>query len=316
MLTAIEALSNDLKHQDKWQYWKARALASIGQNQEASEIFTELAKQRSFYGFIAADRLQLPIALNHQAIQVSERDLHILKNNSAFLVVSELLAIERRTEATRQWLHAISELDAASLIVAAKLAQYWQWPSMAISTIAKAKHWDDMDLRFPLVFNESIRQHAEAKKLNPALVFALIRQESAFDEFAGSSAGAMGLMQLMPKTAQQIATELKERWKNNFNLTIPGTNINYGTYYFKKLLDRFDGHYPLAIAAYNAGANRVKYWLPKNQTLPADIWIETIPYKETRGYVSSVLMYALIYQQRLSKNELKIPDLLAEVRPG
>jgi soluble lytic murein transglycosylase len=93
-------------------------------------------------------------------------------------------------------------------------------------------------------------------------------------------------------------------------------NIKYGSYYFKKLLQQFNGNHVLATAAYNAGPNRVKRWLPESKSLPGDIWIETIPYKETRAYVSSVLLYALIYQQRLQKNNLKPENLISIVNPG
>lgn len=316
VLLALDALDDTLKRQDKWQYWRAKALSASQQHQQAQAILSELAKQRSFYGFMAAEQLQQPIALNHHPITVSDHELNTLQQNSEFQAVGELLAIERRTEATRQWWHAIAGLDSHQLSVAAKLAQYWQWPSMAIFTIAKAQHWDDTDLRFPLAFDHLIQDYAKQQQLDPALIFGLIRQESAFDEFAGSSAGAMGLMQLMPKTAKQIAGEFKEPWRNDFNLLIPAINIKYGSAYFKKILSRYDGHYALAIAAYNAGPNRIQQWLPSKHSLPADIWIETIPYKETRGYVSSVIMYAMIYQQRLLRSGLKVADLLADVKPG
>jgi soluble lytic murein transglycosylase len=126
----------------------------------------------------------------------------------------------------------------------------------------------------------------------------------------------MGLMQLMPKTAKQIAAEIKVGWSNDYNLLSPTINIQFGSAYFKKLLNQFDGNVILATAAYNAGSLKARSWLPKNQSLPADIWIETIPYKETRGYVASVIMYTLIYQQRLNRNPLKVAELLREIKPN
>lgn len=314
-LSALDALNDDLKQSEKWQYWRARALASLGKSEDSSAILSRLAKQRSFYGFLSANRLQRDIELNHRAITVLNQEIDRLQQQAEFKAVSELLAMDRRNEAVRQWWHATANLDNQNLIVAAKLAQRWQWPSMAIFTIAKANAWDDMNLRFPLAFHSEIQAAANHVQLDPSLLFGLIRQESAFDEFAGSSAGAMGLMQVMPATAKQVASELNETWNNDFNLLLPQVNVKYGSAYFKKLLDRYDQHYPLAIAAYNAGPNRVENWLPKTNVLPADIWIETIPYKETRNYVVSVLMYTLIYQKRLSKDDLKISDLLAEVKP-
>lgn len=316
VLTAIAALNETTRQDDKWQYWQARALAATGRGQQATSLFQAIAAHRSYYGFLAAAYLQQDINLNHQPVIVTEQEVATLRESAEFQVIDELLAIDRKPEAVRQWWHAIADLDNHRMLVAAKLAQSWQWPSMTIFTLAKARHWDDMELRFPLWFNNQIQTNAERNQLDPALVFALIRQESAFDEFAGSSAGAIGLMQVMPKTAKQIAGELKQNWHNDFNLTNPDINIHYGSYYFKKVLEQFDGHFVLAAAAYNAGANRIAQWLPKNQSLPADIWIETIPYKETRGYVSSVLMYALIYQERLQRNSLKTAELLQKINPG
>lgn len=314
-LSALDALNDELRQSEKWQYWRARALASIGKIEDSSAILGRLAKQRSFYGFLSANQLQRDIELNHRTITALNQDIDTLQENIEFKAVRELLAIDRRNEAVRQWWHATADLDDQSLIVAAKLAQRWQWPSMAIFTIAKANAWDDMNLRFPLAFRSEIQNAANQLQLDPSLLFGLIRQESAFDEFAGSSAGAIGLMQVMPATAKQIANELNETWNNDFNLLLPEVNIKYGSTYFKKLLVRYSQHYALAIAAYNAGPHRVKNWLPKTDALPADIWIETIPYKETRSYVASVLMYALIYQKRLSIDGLKISDLLTEVKP-
>ncbi|MCK9605717.1 MAG: transglycosylase SLT domain-containing protein [Methylomonas sp.] len=316
VLTAIAALNETARQEDKWQYWQARALAATGRQQQATSLFQTIASHRSFHAFLAAAYLQQDIQLNHQPVSVTEQEVETLKKSDEFQVIDELLAIDRKPEAVRQWWHAIADLDNHRMEVAAKLAQSWQWPSMSIFTLAKARHWDDMELRFPLWFNSQIQTNADRNQLDPALVFALIRQESAFDEFAGSPAGAIGLMQVMPKTAKQIAGELNQNWHNDFNLLNPDINIRYGSYYFKKVLDQFDGHFVLAAAAYNAGANRIKQWLPKNQSLPADIWIETIPYKETRGYVSSVLMYALIYQQRLNRNSLKTTELLQKINPG
>lgn len=315
VLTAINDLNSSLKQEDKWRYWQARALAETGQSQAATAIYQDIARNRSFYAFLAADKLQQAIALNDHPVLVSPEDVEQLQTQNEFLATRELLAIDRKTEAARQWWHAVAILDKHQLKVAAKLAQQWDWPSIAIFTLAKTNDWDDMALRFPLQYTDQVQANAERQQLEPALLLALIRQESAFDAYAGSSVGAMGLMQLMPKTAKQIAAEIKVDWSNDYNLLSPTINIQFGSAYFKKLLNQFDGHVVLATAAYNAGSLKARSWLPKNQALPADIWIETIPYKETRGYVSSVIMYAQIYQQRLNRNPLKVADLLREIKP-
>jgi soluble lytic murein transglycosylase len=314
--TAIAGLNEEEKSREKWQYWQARGWAETGQNAAADTLFQQLAKNRSFYGFLAAGRLRQSISLVDRPLMVPAQDLDYLQNQTDFQIVSELIAIDRKPEAKRQWWYAVGKLDNRLLPAAAKLAQQWHEPALAISTIAKANHWDDVNLRFPLEYIRQIQSNASAQQLDPALILGLIRQESAFDEFADSPAGAKGLMQVMPKTGKQIAADLHDSWDSDYNLFKPELNLKYGSFYFKKLLQQFSGHVPLAAAAYNAGANKVKRWLPENRPLPADIWIETIPYKETRGYVASVLMYSLIYQQRLQRDSLKIDDLLREVMPG
>ena len=182
-------------------------------------------------------------------------------------------------------------------------------------TLVKADYWDDLALRFPMSYLDQVQSNADWQQMDPAIIFGLIRQESMLDKNAKSAVGARGLMQIMPETGQQIARNLNEPWQTENSLFNPDINIKYGAFYYKQLLTRFDGHFALAMAAYNAGPNRVVKWLPVDKTLPADIWIETIPYKETRKYVTSVLAYATIYQQRMQRNTLKITSFLFDVRP-
>ncbi len=200
-------------------------------------------------------------------------------------------------------------------MIAAKLAQQWQWDQVAIMTLVKADYWDDLALRFPVNYLSQIQNNAYWQNLDPAIIFGVIRQESMLDKNARSAVGALGLMQIMPGTGQEIASTLHETWQAENSLLNPDVNIKYGAFYYKQLLTRFDGHFALATAAYNAGPNRVVKWLPNDRPVPADVWIETIPYKETRKYVTSVLSYAIIYQQRIQRNTLKITRLLFDVRP-
>ncbi len=252
----------------------------------------------------------------HRPLLVTETELQALSDRADFQAASELLALKRPAEARRQWQFAVARLEQGLLPAAAKLAQRWRAPALAIATVAKANHWDDLELRFPLEYSREIGQNAAERQLDPAIIYGLVRQESAFDSQADSPAGAKGLMQVMPQTGRQIAADLRDRWGDDDSLFQPDLNLKYGAFYFKKLLGQFNGHYALAAAAYNAGASKIKRWLPSGRSQPADIWIENIPYKETRGYVASVLMYSLIYQQRLQRNSLKLDDLLRDVMPG
>jgi soluble lytic murein transglycosylase len=228
--------------------------------------------------------------------------------------VKEFKLLGRDTEAKRHWAFIIKKLSKDQLKIFAKLAQQWQWYQLAIITLVKADYWDDLEIRFPLSYLQQVQVNAEWQALNPAVIFGLIRQESMLDEHARSAVGALGLMQIMPETGKQIARNLNEPWQSDNALLQPDINIKYGTFYYKQLLGQFDGHFALATAAYNAGPNKVVKWLPSQGSIPADIWIETIPYKETRKYVMSVLSYATIYQQRMLKETLKITEFLLDVR--
>jgi soluble lytic murein transglycosylase len=224
------------------------------------------------------------------------------------------MTLDRTRDAKLQWWHGLRQLDHSEIPAAAKLAQQWEWDEIAIFTIAKVKQWDDIDLRFPLSYSDKIHENALRHNLDPVILFGLVRRESAFNKDAHSPVGARGLMQIMPKTARQISSDLNERWHGSNSLYDPVKNLRYGSYYYHKLLNQFNGHYALALAAYNAGPHRVKQWLPA-ESIPADIWIETIPFRETRNYVTSVLVYAMIYQQLVQSNQLSMNDFTQVVQP-
>ena len=312
---ALADLKPDQKQQIQWQYWQARALIANGKVQQGQAIYQQLANDRSFYGFLAADAVNKPYVFTDKPITLLTDELNNLAQQTDFKVIQEFSALDRKLEAKRQWWFAIKKLSNEQLKTAAKLAQHWQWDQIAIMTLVKADYWDDLALRFPINYLPQVQTNADQQGLDPSLIFGLMRQESMLDQYAQSAAGAKGLMQLMPATGQQIARTLNEPWSSDNRLFNPDINIKYGTFYYKQLLSRFDGHVALAAAAYNAGPNRAVKWLPHNKVMPADVWIETIPYKETRKYVSSVLSYTLIYQQRLQRNTLKIAQLLFDVRP-
>jgi len=312
---SISALDEETKENEKWKYWLARALEKTDKVKVSEFIFTKLSKDRSFYGYLSADKLNKSYQLSDHPVQVTDEMLAKFMQKTDFRVVAELIKVNKGLEAKRQWWYSVRKLDKNEILIAAKYAQKLKWKQVAIFTIAKAKYWDDVSIRFPIVYEKQVQKNADRQDLNPAIIFGLIRRESAFNQNAKSPVGARGLMQIMPKTGQQIARELKEKWRNTNALFNPTTNVKYGSYYYKQLLNQFNGHYALAAAAYNAGPHRVNRWLPKTEAVAADIWIETIPFKETRAYVSAVLTYALIYQKQLKKNILTMKDFMRDVLP-
>jgi len=312
---ALTGLTIEELQEPQWQYWQARALVESGYVLLGESVYNQLSKDRSFYGFMAADAVNQSYSIADKPVFLAGNELETLAQQTDFKVIQELVMLNREAEAKRQWWFAVNKLPREQLMIAAKLAQQWQWDQVAILTLVKADYWDDLALRFPVNYLSQVENNAYLQHLDPAIIFGLIRQESMLDKHARSAVGARGLMQIMPETGQQIAHNLNEPWQAENSLFNPDINIKYGAFYYKQLLNRFDGHFALATAAYNAGPNRVAKWLPNASPVPADVWIETIPYKETRKYVTSVLSYAIIYQQRIQRNVLKMKKLLFDVRP-
>ena len=313
---ALARLTPQERQDPKWQYWQARALDKTGNAMQAQAAYTKLANDRSFYGFLAADNVQQPYQFSNMPVSLANNELEKLANTADFKVVHEFKLLDRNAEAERQWWYAVKKLSKERRMVAAKLAQHWHWDLVAITTLVKADYWDDLSLRFPMYYSDKIHTNAYRHNLDPAIVFGLIRQESIFNKDAESSVGARGLMQIMPQTGMQIARDLKEKWHSVNNLLNPDTNVRYGAYYYKQLLKQFHGRFALATAAYNAGSGRVAKWLPSFGAMPADIWIETIPFKETRKYVTAVLSYAIIYQQLMQRKGLMMKEMMLDVLPG
>lgn len=313
VIKTFESFSDKDQQDPHWQYWYARALNETGNTIKAQTTYATVAKDRGFHGFLAADIIGQPYQLNDKPIVVTDEALTALRQSTEITVVEEFIAINRDLDARKLWPVLIKKLSKEQLLLAAKLAQRWHWEQTAIITLTKANYWDDLELRFPTHYKEQVESNAATQNLDPALIFGLMRQESMMDKMAASTVGAKGLMQLMPATGQQIAKTLNETWHSDNDLFNPELNIKYGSYYYKQLLNQFDGHAALATAAYNAGPNRVKKWLPKGKAMPVDLWVEYIPYKETRKYVAAVLSYAVIYQHRLQRNSLKMKNLLPDV---
>lgn len=312
---ALMGLTIEEQQEPQWQYWQARSLVETGNVLQGQSIYNRLSEDRSFYGFMAADAVNKPYSFSDKPVFLAGNVLETLAQEADFKVIQELTILNREAEAKRQWWFTVKKLPKEQLLIAAKLAQRWQWDQVAIITLVKADYWDDLGLRFPVSYLSQVQNNAYWQNLDPAIIFGLIRQESMLDKNARSAVGARGLMQIMPETGQQIARSLNEPWQTENSLFNPDVNIKYGAFYYKQLLNRFGGHFALAAAAYNAGPNRVVKWLPNDRLVPADVWIETIPFKETRKYVTSVLSYAIIYQQRIQRNTLKITKLLFDVRP-
>ena len=297
----LERLSLEKQHTPQWRYWRGRVLEAKGHLEEARSVYLLNGEERSYYSFLAADRAGHRYEFAHTPIHYSASELTDIESLPAIQRTHELYAINRTVDARREWNYVIERMPQPQLLKAAKLASTWGWYDRAIATLAQAKYWDDLELRFPLAHQKEVLQQATRQNINPAWAFAIIRQESAFTPDARSHAGALGLMQLLPRTARDMARSLSLRTPRRHDLLQIDTNIKLGVGYLKKVQDRYQGNPVLATAAYNAGPNNVKRWLPSDGSVAADIWIETVPFSETRDYLKRVLTYTVIYEQRLGQ---------------
>ncbi len=308
----IDQLPPDALEEETWRYWRARSLELQGDQASAAALYAELAREPTYYGFLAADRAELPYNLEHKTLTPDLPTLEELRALPAIARAQELLALGRIIDARREWRLLGKRLDADGHLAAARIAAEWGWADRAIFAAAKADYWDDLELRFPLLHREHVAARARERELDDSWIFAVMRQESAFMADVRSSAGAMGLMQLMPATARSVAQGLRLAAPDHHDLTQPDLNINLGTSYLRTLLDQLDQHLVLATAAYNAGPHRVKSWMPDVST-PADVWIETIPFTETRTYVKRVLAYRVFYDRRLGKETVRLAHHMHQV---
>lgn len=294
LIVELKQLPSQYQEELQWKYWYARALIATDEKQRGEYLLEQLASERHYYGFLAASYLQTPVNMQDKPLSFSTAEKLNVINNPAAKRAFEFYHLGRYIKARSEWNYLVSQLSNRDKLIAAKVANENKWFDRTIFTLAEVGYLDDVGLRFPKAFDEEINLYAKDQKINPAWAFAIARRESSFMTDAHSPAGAKGLMQLMPNTAKR----LKHGKMSRSYLLNANNNIALGTQYLKILLDKNKGNQVLATAAYNAGPYRVKRWLKNIDLTPADIWIETIPFKETRNYVKSVLAYQEIYQHK------------------
>lgn len=298
----VTALINDSKNKDEpgWQYWLARSLEEQGKIAEARAIYEPLAKSRQYYGFLASLRLDKTPSFSNE---VPTTNLAVLKPYQPFIAqIQTLYATKQNLQASRLLNDFISELpkDEASALV------YWidsklQWHGKSVYLSNNETLNNQLSLRFPLAYKDSISLYSKKYTVEPEFIYAIIRQESGFRDDATSSAGARGLMQVMPYTARVVSKADKIPYNDQKQLYLPQKNINIGVAYLKQLAKRFGNHPILIAAAYNAGPKQVVYWLKTHPPKEIDVWIETLPWQETRNYLKNIMAFYIVYQYRLGQ---------------
>jgi len=312
----LQRFPDAFKKQDRWRYWMARTMDALNiheyMGETRTDIYTSLSESRSFYGFISAIKLQKPFGFVDRPVAMDKLQWASIESQPGFLRAREFFLTGNKNAAHQEWFFTLKRLPTEEIIHAGHLANKWGNDLLAIQTLSAAQYYDDLTLRFPIKFEKLIDEAAEQTQVDKRFIIAVIRQESVFTEDIKSPANAYGLMQMLASTAQETARRHKIKYQHG-DLIKANKNIPLGSRFIKDLLTMFDGNHILTAAAYNAGLGRVRQWQKSSEgKLPFDIWIEIIPFNETRQYVQNVLAFRVIYayrlglpQEMLSEKELK-----------
>ena len=295
---AIDAMSVAAHADTAWTYWYARSLAAQGNAEGARAHLLRLSGKPDFYGLLASEELGQAAALPTPPVAPTDEQLARARAHPGIARALELYRLNVRSEAVREWFFSIRSFDDRQLLAAAEVARRADLHDRAINTADRTTALHDYRLRYLAPYREIFSEQSRAFAIEEAWLFGLTRQESRFIVNAKSSAGAQGLMQLMPATARWVANKAGFTTFNPARVTDIDTNVTLGTRYLRLVLDDL-GHPVLASAGYNAGPGRARRWRD-TKPLEGAVYVENIPFNETRDYVKKVMAntvwYALVLE--------------------
>lgn len=296
-------LHTDYQNDIAWSYWLARAEEALGNEDAAKELYQKVAKERHYYGFLASSRLHTPFSLQEEPA-VSAEDI-AMSHAPILEKIKSLYESNHTLEASRlsnDFMVALSKHKRSSFV--AWLEQKLHWTGKSVYLSGDDTLSNQISLRFPLSHQKLVNKYAANYNIPEAFVFAIIRQESAFRHDVTSPVGAHGLMQVMPKTAKHVARRARLSYGSSKDLFKPQKNIEIGVAYLSQLAKQFDDNPIFMVAAYNAGPRQVHRWqkrFPLKNQENIDIWIETLPWAETRNYLKAVMAFYAVYLHRLNQ---------------
>ena len=314
-LAWIEQMPSALATQPRWRYWHARAIAATSSAEAAAPLFGEIAGLRDYYGYLAADRLSKPYDLNVHPSALDAAAQTTLSKMAGMIRAHELFDCDMIDEATSEWNASLDGADNALKVQAALLASRWGWFAQSITTLAQSGEFDDVTLRYPRPFSDVVSRAATIAQLPQDWILAVMRQESLFRKDAVSRADARGLMQMVPSTAAAVAHRWHLDSPGRDGLFNPSIAVPLGAAHLRELLDRYGEQLTLSLAAYDAGPAAVARWLP-SKPMDADVWIENIPYNETRGYVEHIAEHIVAYASMRGAQAPRLQILLQDVEPA
>jgi soluble lytic murein transglycosylase len=311
--SSIATMSPKQQKEGAWRYWKARAWQVLGRESEADVLFSELSREYNFYGQLAAEEFGDAPAAGMMTVsyQPTMIEIEVMMAQPAMQRTLDLYRMGLREEAAKEWSLAIRKLDDKKLLVASEIASRHEMYDRSINAADRTVLLHDFNLRYPAPFRDSLQEKIQDNNLEEAWVYGLMRQESRFVVQAKSNVGAAGLMQVMPATARWIAQKLGMK---DYRKTLIGqmdTNLKLGTYYMKNVLSSL-GHPVLASAAYNAGPARARQWMAE-KPLEGAIYIESIPFDETRDYVKKVMSNTVYYAKLFGQSTLSLKQRLGVI---
>ena len=319
---AIAHMGESQRRDPAWTYWQARALLALqapNHDEQARALLQRIASGSGFYEQLAQEALGQATTVPPAPMPLSATEKATARQNPGLQRALWAIANGLRAEGTREWnystnLHQRGGMGERELLAAADLACQQQVWDRCINTSERTKVEIDYSQRFPTPHRDQVVRRAREVGLDPAYVYGLIRQESRFITDARSGVGASGLMQVMPATAAWTAKRIGLSDYKPHQIADRDTNIAIGTAYLKFALDDFEGSMPMAAAAYNAGPGRPRVWR-NGPVLEAPVWIENIPFSETRDYVKKVISNTNNYAALLSGQPQRIGSRLAAIGP-
>jgi soluble lytic murein transglycosylase len=307
---AIDAMSVAAHSDPAWHYWYGRSLAAQGKADGARAYYLRISGQPDFYGMLASEELGQPLQVPTPPAQATEADMAKIKAMPGIARALELFRLNLRTEGVREWGHAIRFMDDAQLLAAAEVARRLELYDRAINTADRTTGTHDFRVRFLTPFRETYRAQSQAFAIEEAWLYGVTRQESRFIAHAKSSAGAQGLMQLMPATARWVAQKIGMQI-NPARVSEVNTNVTLGARYLK-LVHEDLGHAVMASAAYNAGPGRARRWRDV-RPLEGAMYAESIPFSETRDYVKKVMANTVWYAALLGGQTASLKSRLGVI---
>jgi len=323
--STIRAMPAWLRADPTWTYWLGRALMAEAPAQasgsslptgEAAQLFRSISDQSNFYGQLATEELGRLITIPLAGAPISPAEIAPIAANPNFQRALKFFGMSLRFEGTREWNWALRGLNEREYLAAAEFARQNNILDRMVSTSERTRIQVDYTQRFPSPHNEIMHPTTQTLGLDKAWVYGLIRQESRFIMDAKSGAGAHGLMQVMPSTGRWVAKKIGLTDFVQDMLADVHTNILLGANYMNMVLGNMDGSQVLATAAYNAGPGRLRSWRATlTKPMESAVFIEAIPFYETRVYVRNVMSNATYYAALFEGRPQSLKARLGTVAP-